>query len=174
MTFGVQEEEGKVILPILVTQLELGRAQFLQQTFREAQSGFLLQIVRTAVVITFVEGAIRAVFPAIESPLTVRTPVGGFARSIARGEGRQAGADFAENLSGLAAIVEVEVVSRSLAVATTTALGDLPFSPSLDRSERFSLLFLIFRQQLFPIQGRQLGDRLRSFSKGGDKAATFQ
>ena len=123
MTFGVQEEEGKVILPILVTQLELGRVHFLQQTFREAQSGFLLQIVRTAVVITFVEGAIRAVFPAIESLLTVRTPVDGFARSIARGEGRQAGADFAENLSGLAAIVEVEVVSRSLAVARATKIG---------------------------------------------------
>lgn len=155
----------EMILPVLVAQLELGRAQFLQEAFLPMESGFSLQIERTAVIITLIDGAVRALLPAIESPLTVGTPVDGFWGSIARGEGRQSGADFAADLSGLTAVVEVEVVGGSPAVAATTALRDLSLAPSLDRSERLALLFLIGRQELFPIPGRQLGDRLRRLAE---------
>jgi hypothetical protein len=156
----------EMILPVLVTQLELGRAQFLQESLLPNESGFSLQIVRTGVVITLVDGAVRALFPAVESPLTVGTPVDGLAGSIARGQGRESRADFAEDLSGLTAIVEVEVVGRSLAVATTTSFRDLALSPSPDGSKRLSLLFLILRQELFPIQDRQRAERLRRFIEG--------
>ena len=161
----------EVILPILVAQLELGETEPLQQPFVPVQGGFLLEVVGAAVVGTFIEGAVRTLFPTVEGTLAVRTPVRGFVGAMARRDWRQAATDFAAQLAGLATVVEIEIIGGSAAVPTAATSGRRLTPVTLDRSQGSVMSFLVGGTQLLPVQcgpgGKRLG-RLGQGSQGID------
>src|SRR5262249_51172259 len=145
----------EVILPILIAQLELGEAQLLQQFFVPLQSLLLLPVVKAAIARALIDGAVRALFPAVEGAVTVRTPVRGLGRTMAASELRQAATDFAVQLASLPTIVEVEEGRRCAAVGTTSG-GRRPASaPTPNRRQRPTPVSVMLSTQLLPVESRR-------------------
>src|ERR1700757_2727423 len=149
---GAELSRLEVILPILVAQFELGQAQLLQQPFVPVQGGFLLQIVRTAVVGTFIEGAVRTLFPTVEGALAIRNPVRGWGGPMTGSQLGQAVTDFAAQLAGLATVVEIEISGGRPAVPTAAARWRCLTPVTLYRSKGSVTRFLVADTQLLPVQ----------------------
>jgi hypothetical protein len=143
----------KVVLAILVAQLELREAQLLEQLLVPLQSMLLLQVVRAAVARALVDRGVGTLFPAVEGAVAVRTPVRSVSGAMRGRELGQAATDFAKQLAGLAAIVEVEEMARRTAMNTVTARrrGACALSPHGSQGSAMPLLIAV--TQLLPVQG---------------------
>ena len=163
---GAELSRLEVILSILVAQLELGQTQLLQQPFVPVQGRFLLLVVGAAVVGTFIEGAVRTLFPTVESALAVRTPVRGLTGPMTGSDLRQTATDFAAQLAGLATIIAVEIKGWGSAMGTATGLGNRAAAPTLDGSQRSVMGLQVGGAQLLPVQGGPGGKRLGRLGQG--------
>ena len=95
--------------------------------------------------------------------LAVRTPVAGRAgQTIAGSKWRQATTDFAKQLAGFAAIVEVEELRGYTAVGATTGSRQGVGAASANRGQRPTMFAQILSTQLLPVQG-QRGCRSRGW-----------
>ena len=84
---------------------------------------------------------------------------------------RQATTDFAQQLAGLATVIEVEEVRRCVAVGAATSFGQGMGTASANRRQRPAMLALILSTQLLPVQagrGGWWGGRLSQGSVGID------
>ena len=144
----------KVVLAILVAQLELGKAQLLQELLIPLQGLLFLEVVGAAVARALVDRGVRALFPAVEGTVAVGTPVRSLGRTLAASELRPAATDFTTQLAGLATIVEVEE-RRGCAAVGATAGGRqrAGTATSPNRSQRLTVVSLILSTQLPPVQG---------------------
>jgi len=115
----------------------------------------LLPVVKAAIARALIDGAVRALFPAVEGAVTVRTPVRGLGRTMAASELRQAATDFAVQLASLPTIVEVEEGRRCAAVGTTSG-GRRPASaPTPNRRQRPTPVSVMLSTQLLPVESRR-------------------
>ena len=142
----------KMVFAILIAQLELGGTELLQQLFVPVQGLLLLEVVRTTLARTFVEGTVDTLFPAEEGVATIGAPVRSLRRPMTTRDLRQAATDFATQLAGLAAIVAVEEVAGRAAVSATARGGQRIGAGTLNRRQRSAVLALVLNQQLPPIQ----------------------
>jgi hypothetical protein len=120
----------------------------------------LLQVARAAVARALVDGAVGALFPAVEGAVAVGTPIRSFPGAMTGRKLGQAAADFAKQLAGLAAIVEVEEIARGSAMSTATAgrRGACALSPYGSQGSAMPVLIAV--TQLLPVQDG-LGRRRR-------------
>jgi len=127
--------------------------QLLQESFLPVQRTFSFQVVGTGIVVAFVDGASRGMLPAIESPVTVWAPENGLlvfsagARDLA-----QSGADFAADLGGVLAVVQIQVGSRRSATQAHHSFGDRFSLSTYDGVKSSTLLLCIVGAQPLPIQ----------------------
>ena len=144
----------KVVLAILVAQLELREAQLLEQLLVPLQSMLLLQVVRAAVARALVDRGVGTLFPAVEGAVAVGTPIRSFPGAMTGRKLGQAATDFAKQLAGLAAIVEVEELRRCAAVGTTTRRRQWVSTATPNWRQRPTMVSLILSTQLLPVQGQ--------------------
>ena len=69
---------GKVIFAVLITKLKLRRFCFTKSFLEGIKFVTVFNKSRTLIIVTFVEGAIFAVFPEIKGVVAMRTPEFGF------------------------------------------------------------------------------------------------
>jgi hypothetical protein len=128
----------------------------------------LLEVVRAVIARTLIEGAVGALFPAVEGAVAVRTPVtSGASATMARSQLRQALTDFATELAGLATVLEVEELGGGIAVGATASLRQGAGTASSNRRQRLPMLALILSTQLLPVQGRDSRRRHGGLSQRG-------
>jgi hypothetical protein len=120
----------------------------------------LLQVARAAVARALVDGAVGTLFPAVEGAVAVGTPIRSFPGAMTGRKLGQAATDFAKQLAGLAAIVEIEEIARRTAMSTATVgrRGVCALSPYGSKGSAMPLLIAV--TQLLPVQGG-LGRRRR-------------
>jgi len=150
----------KVVLAILVAQLELREAELLEQLLVPLQSMLLLQVARAAVTRALVDGALGALFPAVEGAVAVGAPIRSFPGAMTGRELGQAATDFAKQLAGLATVIEVEEIARRSAMSTATVGRRSAGTLSPYGSKGSAMPLLIAVTQLLPVQGG-LGRRRR-------------
>jgi hypothetical protein len=166
-----REQLGRLemIFAILIAQLELGEAQFLQELLVPVQGLLLLQVVRAVIVGALVDRTVGALFPAVEGALTVRAPVNGFRVPMAASDLRQLATDFAAQLAGLTTIVEVEIVARGVAIGAAAGDRERAGVATSNRSQRSAAGFQVLGTELLPVQGRLKSRRLSEGSFRVDK-----
>jgi len=157
----------KVVFAVLVAQLELREAEFLEQLFVPVQSLLFLEVMRAVIARAFVDGAVGTLLPAVEGAVAVRAPITGRAgRTMVASQLRQATTDFTAQLAGLAAIVAVEEFRGRTAVGATTSARQGAGTAAANRCQRTTMLTLILSAQLLPVQGGRRGRDGRWLGQG--------
>ena len=162
----------KVVFAVLVAQLELREAEFLEQLFVPVQSLLFLEVMRAVIARAFVDGAVGTLLPAVEGAVAVRAPITGRAgRTMVASQLRQATTDFTAQLAGLTTIVAVEELRGCAAVGASAGAWQRADTASANRRQRSTMLALILSTQLLPVQGgrdRRWSGRLGEGSVGID------
>ena len=168
---GLQLSGLEMVLAVLVAELELREAKFLEEFFVPLQGLLFLEIVRAVVGRALVNRAVGLLFPAVEGAVAVGAPVTSFPRAEARRKLRQATTDLAVELRGPTTIVEVEEVPRGAAMRAMASSGKSARATPSDGPQGPSMGALIIDAQLPPVQlrswGRE-GGRLRERRLGID------
>lgn len=135
----------EVIFSVLIAKLELAGLLLLQLFLGSIELFFRLKIGGAAVIIAFVNRFQLAVFPAIQRPMAMRTPVFGLLCSAkAFADLREVLTNFAEYLCSFLAVIVIEIRSGSAAVVTNHTLRHtLFFRPPPDGQKRTKMYFEI-------------------------------
>jgi len=108
---------------------------------------------RAAIARALIDRGIGALFPAVKGALAVGTPVRGWGGPMTRSELRQEATNLAEQLAGLATVVEVEKIARRTAMSTATAGRQRACTPSPYGSQASAVPLVVAGAQLPPVLG---------------------